>query len=52
MNSCGECACYHERKEICAVDGKRRTRANGCFQKFIPKGDCNGDTARDTAGHR
>lgn len=41
MNDCGSCACYHERKKICAVDGKYRMKSNGCFNKFIPKNKAN-----------
>ena len=38
MNNCGDCACYSERKKICAMDGRYRMKSNGCFQNFISKG--------------
>lgn len=36
-NSCGECFLYSEKKKYCSVDGKRRTKVNGCYDKFQPK---------------
>ena len=35
--SCGDCFLYSEKKKMCPVDGKYKTKVNGCFQHFIAK---------------
>ncbi len=41
--ACGDCFLYSERKKICPHDGKYRTKVNGCFANFVPKGKTNGN---------
>lgn len=41
--ACGDCFLYSERKKICPHDGKYRTKVNGCFINFVPKGKTNGN---------
>lgn len=35
--SCGNCFLYSEKKKICPIDGKHRTKVNGCYMHFVPK---------------
>ncbi len=42
-NSCGDCFLYNERKKICPIDGKYRTKVNGCFIHFKAKSDARKD---------
>jgi hypothetical protein len=37
--ACGDCFLYNERKKICPMDGKYRTKVNGCFIYFKAKTD-------------
>lgn len=36
MGSCGDCACYSDKKKTCAMDGLHKTKANGCG-KHVPR---------------
>lgn len=35
--SCGNCFLYSEKKKICPIDGKHRTKVNGYYMHFVPK---------------
>lgn len=37
LANCGNCFLYHERKQTCPIDGKRRTKSNGCYLNYQPK---------------
>ena len=34
---CGNCFLYHDRKKVCAIDGKYRMKVNGCEKDWQPK---------------
>ena len=36
-SSCGTCFLYSEKKRICPIDGKYRTKVNGCYINYVPK---------------
>jgi len=35
--SCGSCFLYSEKRKTCPIDGRHRTKMNGCYINYVPK---------------